>query len=360
MSEALSTRLQRKVKIAPNGHRSTALNYEHPTLGSVHVHWSKIPDVLAVVVSNDSSIISLSFRLDDNLHCAKLHQASSFGYGPEQSHHKKMIFGLAIDTLFATQPQCTQVEVPSNLQTSPNEREHFECFGSTIFRDTFYQQQELWSVSTSADSHSLELVNNHQPPQRPKQPTGEFYRRHIPTLHKTLSFRTIHPEQDLDLFHNWMNQRRVAKMWELDKPKEELHQYLVERQQDSHIFSVIGEFDGEPFGYFEIYWTKEDRLGPYYDAGDYDRGFHLLVGNTRFLGLDNFIAWFSGLTHAVFLLDRRTPRVMGEPRADNRGLLQYTQILSAYRVLKEFDFPHKRAALVECTRQRFFNQTILP
>ena len=51
---------------------------------------------------------------------------------------------------------------------------------------------------------------------------------------------------------------------------------------------------------------------------------------------------------------------MGEPRADNKALLKHLATIPAFHNLKEFDFPHKRAALLECTRERFFELIPLP
>jgi acetyl CoA:N6-hydroxylysine acetyl transferase len=49
---------------------------------------------------------------------------------------------------------------------------------------------------------------------------------------------------------------------------------------------------------------------------------------------------------------------MGEPRATHRKMLSYCGD-AAYETLKEFDFPHKRAALVCCERERFFREVPL-
>ncbi|MCK5792216.1 MAG: acetyltransferase [Ketobacter sp.] len=232
-----------------------------------------------------------------------------------------------------------------------------------IERRVFYQWPELWldKGCVYPEPACWHVTNAVRHPRRPPQPEqGAFYRRYIPELKQTLSFRVVHPVNDLDLFHDWMNQPRVAPIWELGLPKAELQQYLQQRQADQHIFSVFGCFDDVPFGYFELYWTREDRLGPYYDAGDFDRGLHVLVGDVNFLGTRYFTAWVTGLTHFLFLDDPRTQRVMGEPRADNKALLKHLATIPAFRNLKEFDFPHKRAALLECTRERFFELIPLP
>ena len=48
-------------------------------------------------------------------------------------------------------------------------------------------------------------------------------------------------------------------------------------------------------------------------------------------------------------------RVVAEPRADNAKMINYLQRAGFYRE-KEFDFPHKRAALMILGRERFFDR----
>ncbi|WP_112479385.1 hypothetical protein [Vibrio variabilis] len=45
---------------------------------------------------------------------------------------------------------------------------------------------------------------------------------------------------------------------------------------------------------------------------------------------------------------------MGEPRADNKKVLALTERIG-FEHLFDFDFPHKRAAMLQCRRQRFFD-----
>ena len=55
--------------------------------------------------------------------------------------------------------------------------------------------------------------------------------------------------------------------------------------------------------------------------------------------------------------DPRTEKVVGEPRVDNAKLLRYADAL-AYDKVKEFDFPHKRSALMHCWRDPFFDRVL--
>lgn len=228
---------------------------------------------------------------------------------------------------------------------------------AVVARSVFYQLPMLWRQAAVHAAYPVARSGlgpaDRQPPLRPAQPNGVFYRRWLPHLGKTLSLRSIDRRRDLDLFHHWMNQPRVAFFWELAQSREALDRYLADQEADPHLFGAIGSFDEEPVGYFEFYWAKEDRLGPHYGAEDFDRGWHGLIGNPRHLGRAKTLAWFRSLTHYLFLDEPRTQRIVGEPRASHHKMLSYCADV-AYEKVKEFDFPHKRAALVCCERERFF------
>ena len=125
---------------------------------------------------------------------------------------------------------------------------------------------------------------------------------------------------DLDLLHNWMNDPRVSAAWGVSGPPEVQEEFLAQGLNDKHSFPVIGCWDGKPFGYFEIYWVKEDPLGRHLtgkDGSDYDRGFHALVGEQEFRGQHRVKIWASALVHYCWLADPRTEKVLMEPRVDN-------------------------------------------
>jgi len=131
---------------------------------------------------------------------------------------------------------------------------------------------------------------------------------------------TLHTT-DTELLHKWMNDPRVAASWGEDGPISHQEAFLKHNLTSKHSFPVIGSFDGKPFGYFEIYWVKEDRLAAHLTGGtgcgDWDRGFHLLVGEPEFRGAHRVRVWMSALVHYCWLADSRTNSVLMEPRVDN-------------------------------------------
>lgn len=228
-----------------------------------------------------------------------------------------------------------------------------------ISTDIDYQNPEPWYFGNNAGQHPLSWVENAdglRHPQRAYLPSGELYRRRIPSLGMDFSLRRLEIDLDLERITRWMNDPRVAAFWEQDWPRDKQAAYLEETLADRHKQPVIGCFNDQPFAYFEIYWALEDRLGPYYDAEPFDRSMHLLVGEPEFLGQRFFRPWLQSICHFMFLDDNRTQRLVGEPRADNTALLKYLSHGYGWQKIKEFDFPHKRAALMMCQRTDFFAQ----
>lgn len=223
-------------------------------------------------------------------------------------------------------------------------------------RALLWQVPALWlPVQPSCYPLRQVVTEGKRHPLRPIAPQGTLYQRYIAALNKTISFRIIEAEVDLEKFHRWMNTPRVACFWEMQGSKEEHARYIEKTLKDAHLQPLIGCFDGEPFGYFEVYWAKEDRIAPFYDVDDYDRGLHMLVGEEHFRGPHFVNAWLQSLVHYLFLDDLRTRHVVAEPRADNSKMIAYMQAAGFHKT-KEFDFPHKRAAMMILPREVYFDQ----
>jgi len=185
------------------------------------------------------------------------------------------------------------------------------------------------------------ITNHVRHPLRPKPPRmGEvFYTRFIGSVGQYLSFRvaSISPKPvpymgpvgpspqrqprasnlcsmtDTELLQTWHSNPRVSAFWGEYTP-----QFLANILKSRHSFPVIGLWDGVPFGYFELYWVKEDILGRYIggaDADDWDRGCHVLIGEEWARG--RVMSWLTSLVHWSFCADYRTMSMCMEPRVDN-------------------------------------------
>ncbi|WP_447890968.1 GNAT family N-acetyltransferase [Pseudomonas hormoni] len=227
-------------------------------------------------------------------------------------------------------------------------------------RTLFWQLPQPWLCTSQTNSYPQQMVisDGKRHPLRPVKPRGEVYRRFDARLGAWISLRTADIDLDLARFNRWQNSARVASFWQEEGSLEQHREYLGKLEADPHTVTLIGCFDDQPFAYFEAYWAKEDRIAPFYEAGDYDRGIHMLVGEENHRGPHKVASWLSALTHYLFLDDPRTQRVVAEPRADNAKMIGYMQG-QRFHCEKEFDFPHKRAALMVLGREWFFERCVL-
>jgi hypothetical protein len=115
----------------------------------------------------------------------------------------------------------------------------------------------------------------------------------------------------------------------------------------------MGCLDDEPFGYFEIYWAKENRIAPYYDVDDFDRGWHVLIGEPHMRGKRFVTAWLPSISHYLFLDDDRTQRIVIEPRADNFKMIRNLAQCGYANISKNLIF-HISARCLACCRASVF------
>ena len=224
-------------------------------------------------------------------------------------------------------------------------------------RTLFWQLPQPWLSQATTGAYPQQRVfsDGKRHPLRPMKPRGEVYRRFDARLGVWISLRTVDIERDLARFSRWQNSARVASFWQEEGSLEQHREYLDTLEADPHTLTLIGCFDDQPFAYFEAYWAKEDRIAPFYAADDYDRGIHMLVGEEDHRGPHKVASWLTALVHYLLLDDPRTQRVVAEPRADNAKMIGYLQN-QCFHCEKEFDFPHKRAALMVLGRERFFDR----
>jgi RimJ/RimL family protein N-acetyltransferase len=239
---------------------------------------------------------------------------------------------------------------------------------SALFRFTmaeYWQSRVLHQAIGSAEPipfpamqpHKMIMTNGKRHPRRPeKRGQGQqIYARYFNFEgdQTEIALFTASIEEHLDVFSKWHNTDRVNEFWGERGTKEKHRAYLQKQIDDPHVMPVFARWNYTTFAYFEIYWAKEDNIAPFADAQDYDRGFHALVGEQDCRGPHIVPHWIAAVTHYCFLSDPRTMRVMLEPRVDNDKFINYLSA-SGYTREKDFDFPHKRAALMSITRESFF------
>ncbi|CAM3550755.1 Acetyltransferases, including N-acetylases of ribosomal proteins [Bordetella sputigena] len=221
--------------------------------------------------------------------------------------------------------------------------------------EAFYQYAPVWLGGHRPEPFPLRytMTQGYRHPLRPPKPSGVVYRRHISWLDATLSLRVASAELDAARLNRWMNDPHVAAFWQEEGDLDKHREYLLRGAADPHTLALIACLDNVPFGYFEAYWAREDRIAPFCDARDHDRGWHVLIGEPAYRGARYVAAWLPSISHYLFLDDARTQRLVIEPRIDNARMLR-NLARSGYALEKAFDFPHKRAMLGTLSRERFF------
>lgn len=204
-------------------------------------------------------------------------------------------------------------------------------------------------------SHPGAVLARH-PRRAPKpRPGSTIYSRWVPHLGENFSMVALdHADAGhVGLFHAWQNDPRVSQGWNLTGSLDQHRGYLARMHADPHKFAVLAAFDGVFFAYFELYWAREDQVGAYYHSLDFDRGREVLVGDVKYRGAYRVGAWWGSLMHYLFLDDPRTMQVVGEPKFTNSTVLAY-DFVHGFGLDKFVDMPHKRGALMRCSRERFF------
>ncbi|WAO93065.1 AlcB domain-containing protein [Fusarium falciforme] len=247
---------------------------------------------------------------------------------------------------FGPRPVWCPAESPSSLPAS----NPLGSYPLTPFYNTT-------TIASAGDPEDPERYQQSWHPIRPAKPApgAVIYSRWIPHLNETFSMVSLDYEdaEHLHLFHEWQNDPRVSQGWNETGTLEQHREYLRNIHEDPHQVAILAKWEDTYFAYFEVYWAKEDRLGGYFNAGDFDRGRHSLVGDVRFRGPHRVSAWWSSLMHYLYLDDPRTMYVVGEPKETNTTVVMY-DFIHGFGLDKFVDLPHKRSAFVRCSRERFF------
>ena len=262
----------------------------------------------------------------------------------------------AFEALLSTEPHARRLILRGDgwLPQWEALTQHGILVGDEILAEALFQHASLWMGEHPVSPARWTRTGDIDHPARPLTPQGRLYSRFIPWLKGSLSF-DVATTRDAAILHRWMNDPRVAEFWKEDGPFEHQFDYLRRVIDDPHMIPLICRFDEAAFGYFEIYWAKEDLIGRHYAADDYDRGFHVLIGEDGYRGKAWLTAWMTSILHLMFLSDPRTDRLVGEPQADHHQQIR-NLLRSGFTHVSTVDFPTKRAAIVHLERQHYFTE----
>jgi RimJ/RimL family protein N-acetyltransferase len=177
------------------------------------------------------------------------------------------------------------------------------------------------------------------------------YFRYDPICEKTISYRQVNLESDVELLHSWMNEKHVVPYWKLDLPLSDYKLHLQKFLKDDHQTLLIGEIDGVPVSYWESYLVKGDLIGNYYEFDEYDQGIHLLIGHKAYLGKGYIYPLLLTILFHKFRVSETT-KVIAEPDIRNEKMIHVFK-KCGFIPIKEIELPDKTGLLMFCERGVF-------
>lgn len=165
------------------------------------------------------------------------------------------------------------------------------------------------------------------------------------------SLRRLDLEHDLDLVHSWMNDPEVARFWKMPWPRERIQSYLRRQDRSPHSVPCLGELDGIPMSYWELYRADLDPLARHYAARDHDVGFHMLLGPAQYRGHGLAATLMRTVSTWQLDADPHAGRIVTEPDVDNERVVRMLERAGFHRAM-DIDLPNKRAALMIRDRGR--------
>ncbi|MEM1506039.1 GNAT family N-acetyltransferase [Domibacillus sp. 8LH] len=177
------------------------------------------------------------------------------------------------------------------------------------------------------------------------------FERYEPLIQKTISFRHVSMEEDVERLHLWMHEKHVIPFWNLNISFENYTAHLQRFLQDDHQTLLIGELGGVPMSYWESYWVKDDIIGTRYPFGEYDQGIHLLIGPKEFLGKGFIYPMLLTILYKKFQVVE-TNQIIAEPDIRNEKMIHVFK-KCGFQPVKEVELPDKTGLLMICERKVF-------
>ncbi|HTQ22194.1 GNAT family N-acetyltransferase [Mycobacterium sp.] len=159
------------------------------------------------------------------------------------------------------------------------------------------------------------------------------------------SLRRVDPDRDLDLVHAWMNDPDVALFWKMPWARHAIASYLRRQDRNPNSTPYLGELNGVPMSYWELYRADLEPIAQRYAAREHDAGLHLLLGNPEYRGRGLAVDLLRAVSSWQLNRDPRVTRVVAEPDIDNKRSIRAFE-RAGFRRTRVIDLPDKRAALM--------------
>jgi acetyl CoA:N6-hydroxylysine acetyl transferase len=172
-------------------------------------------------------------------------------------------------------------------------------------------------------------------------------RHHVANLQAfsaQFSLRRVDPDSDLALLQPWMNDPE-ARFWRMAWPPEQIATDLHGQDRSAHSTPYLGELDGVPMSYWELYRADLDPLAEHYSAREHDAGLHLLLGSAESRGRRLAVNLLSAVSSWQLNADPHAARVVAEPDVQNTRAIRAFE-RAGFRRTVDLDLSNKQAALM--------------
>ena len=178
-----------------------------------------------------------------------------------------------------------------------------------------------------------------------------FYSRYFPKENVTISFRPIDLDRDLDMLHEWFHREHAIKIWQMNWPVRQLETYYRTLLAGDLLYAYIGEANGEPACYFEVYWACRDLVGEYYEVLPTDYGTHQYIAPVD--PKKKYVSPFTQCMVDYVFAQPQVGKMVGEGSVDSLASLM-NKMHVGFKIEKVIEMPHKKANLNFCYREWYW------
>ncbi|MCT7659032.1 GNAT family N-acetyltransferase [Mycobacterium deserti] len=170
-----------------------------------------------------------------------------------------------------------------------------------------------------------------------------------PILPAPYSIRLADADADAQLISGWMNSPHLIEAWQYAWSTPRWRRYLGAQLSGEYSRPLIGESDGTPFVYVELYRAAKDSIARCYDADPYDVGLHAAIGDERFIHRGIAPILLPRLIDSIFTVESRCRRIMFDPDHRNADARAICEVVGSM-FLGEHDMANRRMALYALPR----------
>jgi RimJ/RimL family protein N-acetyltransferase len=180
-----------------------------------------------------------------------------------------------------------------------------------------------------------------------------LFRRNFPETGNELVVKPLHLPRDIHIIHEWVNQPRAKKFWQMEGSVENLYRHYEDFLNAGTGYSLMCFLDNKPVAQIDYYKVAADEVKEHFDYKETDFGIHLLMGN-----YNQPIAHLTRevmITALAFLFTLDIDRIIGEPDAQNEKANKLV-VDVGFRFIKTIQMSYKTANLYMFYKGDFINK----